>query len=85
MRGPHGGIELARSPETISLGEVVLAFEGNLHVLECLSTDGVCVIQPGCRLRRVLAEAERRQLEYLDGVTLADLLPVGGNLVEFQV
>ena len=53
------------------------------HLLECVETPGVCVIQPGCTLRRVLAEAERRQMEYLDGVTLASLLPRSGDVATF--
>jgi Rrf2 family nitric oxide-sensitive transcriptional repressor len=45
----------------------------------------VCVIQPGCTLRGVLAEAERRQMEYLDGVTLESLRPVTGDLVSMTI
>ena len=81
VRGPGGGIELARTPEAVSVGEVISTFEGNTHLLECIGTPGVCVIQPGCRLRGVLAEAERLQMEYLNGVTLADLVPEGLDLV----
>lgn len=84
VRGPTGGIELARPVETITVGELVRAFEGNMHLLECVSTPGVCVIQPGCRLRGVFAEAERRQMEYLDQVSIASLLPPEGDLVAFQ-
>jgi Rrf2 family nitric oxide-sensitive transcriptional repressor len=84
VRGPGGGIELAREPERISVGEVVRDFEErNIHLLECVDTPRVCVIQPGCTLRGVLAEAERRQMEYLDGVTLQSLLPAKGDLVTF--
>jgi Rrf2 family nitric oxide-sensitive transcriptional repressor len=74
-RGPGGGIELARSPGAITVGRVILDFEGNMHLLECVDTPGVCVIQPACALRKILAEAERIQMEYLDGVTLESLLP----------
>jgi Rrf2 family transcriptional regulator, nitric oxide-sensitive transcriptional repressor len=74
-RGPGGGIELARLPGAITVGRVILEFEGNMHLLDCIDTPGVCVIQPSCALRTVLAEAERRQMEYLDGVTLESLLP----------
>jgi Rrf2 family nitric oxide-sensitive transcriptional repressor len=76
VRGVGGGIELGRDPSQIRLGEVILAFEGNLHLLECVGTDNVCVIQDHCKLRTVLAKAERLQFEYLKGVRLADLLPV---------
>jgi Rrf2 family transcriptional regulator, nitric oxide-sensitive transcriptional repressor len=85
LRGPGGGIELARDAGEITVGGVLRAFEGrDVHLLECLDTPGVCVIQPGCNLRRALAEAERRQLEYLDGVTLAALLPAERGLVALK-
>ncbi len=85
LRGPGGGMELARAVEGITVGEVVRAFEGtNVHLLECVETPGVCVIQPGCTLRGVLAEAERRQMEYLDSVTLATLLPAKGGIASFR-
>lgn len=76
VRGAGGGIELARRSEDVRIGEVVRAFEGNLHLLECVGTDNVCVIQPHCKLRGVLAEAERIQVEYLNRVTLRDVLPI---------
>jgi len=75
IRGAGGGIELARNAEEISVGDVILAFEGNLHLLECVGTPDVCAIQRFCPLLNVLAEAERRQVEYLNSVTLADVLP----------
>lgn len=80
IRGIGGGIELARHPEDIVLGEVIEAFEGNMHLLECVSTDNVCAIQSFCKLKRVLAEAERVQLEYLNSVTLIDVVPTRSEL-----
>lgn len=75
VRGLGGGIELAVPLDEIRLGEVIERFEGNLHLLECVGTEGVCVIQPFCKLKGVLAEAERLQREYLNSVTLADVAP----------
>ncbi len=75
IRGIGGGIELAQQPEDIRLGDVVEAFEGNMHLLDCVATEDVCVIQSFCKLKGTLAEAERVQLEYLNGVTLADVAP----------
>jgi Rrf2 family nitric oxide-sensitive transcriptional repressor len=83
-RGPGGGIELARAPSTITVGRVVLDFEGNTHLLDCVGLPGQCVIQPGCRLRGVLAEAERIQMDYLNGVTLESLLPTPLDLAMFK-
>ena len=82
IRGIGGGLELARRPHQITVGQVVLDFEGNMHLLECIGVDGICTIQPACRLRGVLAEAERLQVEYLLGVRLSDVVKPGGQLVE---
>ncbi|MEQ8789810.1 MAG: Rrf2 family transcriptional regulator [Pirellulaceae bacterium] len=75
IRGIGGGIELARRPEEIRLGEVVEAFEGNMHLLECVAAEEVCAIESFCKLKGVLAEAERVQMDYLNSVTLADVAP----------
>jgi len=85
IRGAGGGIELARRADDIRVGQVVLDFEGQMHLLECVGTDEVCVIQPGCRLRRVLAEAERIQVEYLQAVRLSDVIQGDGQLVQVQL
>ena len=82
VRGIGGGIELAQQPDTIRLGEVVERFEGNLHLLDCVATENVCAIQPFCKLKGVLAEAERLQVEYLNSVTLADVAPTRRQLAK---
>jgi Rrf2 family nitric oxide-sensitive transcriptional repressor len=80
VRGAGGGIELARPAEGIRLGEVIAAFEGNMHLLECVGAKGVCVIESFCKLKRVLADAEDLQMAYLNGITLADVLPARRQL-----
>lgn len=80
VRGIGGGIELARTPESIRLGEVILVFEGNMHLLECVGATGVCVIESFCKLKSVLARAERVQMDFLNGTTLADVLPARKEL-----
>jgi Rrf2 family nitric oxide-sensitive transcriptional repressor len=83
-RGPNGGIELAIEPFAISVGRVVTDFEVNTHLLDCVGLPDQCVIQPGCTLRHVLAEAERRQMEYLNSVSLESLLPAPLDLAVFK-
>ena len=85
VRGMGGGVELTRAATEINLGEVILSIEGKLQLLECVKTDNVCVIQLGCKLRRVLAEAERIQLEYLRGIRLSDVVEPGQQLVDLGV
>ncbi len=80
VRGLGGGIELAKKADEIPLGEVVERFEGNMHLLDCIDTENVCAIQSFCKLKVVLAEAERVQLGYLNSVTLADVAPTPRQL-----
>ena len=80
IRGIGGGFELAQRPEDIRLGEVIVGVEGAVHLLDCIDTDDVCAIQSFCKLKGVLAEAERVQLEYLNGVTLRDVAPANRQL-----
>jgi Rrf2 family nitric oxide-sensitive transcriptional repressor len=76
IRGAGGGIELGRDAAQIRLGDVLLAFEGNLHLLECVGTENLCVIQNHCKLKIVFAKAERMQLDYLNEIRLTDVIPV---------
>jgi Rrf2 family nitric oxide-sensitive transcriptional repressor len=73
VRGPKGGIALARPPETITVGEVVRLLERGQAMVECFRADGGhCVLTPTCRLKGMLAGAGERFLAELDRYTLAD-------------
>ncbi|MBM4068995.1 MAG: Rrf2 family transcriptional regulator [Planctomycetes bacterium] len=80
IRGAGGGIELGKPAVDISVGAVVAAFEGDVHLLECLGRDGVCIIESFCKLKKVLARAEDLQRDYLAGVSLQDVLPSRAKL-----
>jgi len=78
-RGAHGGYELARSPETIPMSEVLRALEGPLapmicatddpnHALDCDRTSSCTVNFLWIRVRDAIAGA-------LETMTLADLVP----------
>lgn len=71
-RGRHGGAMLARPIHTIKLGEVIRDFE-SIALLDCLATEGVCVIEGRCKLQNILAEGQRRMLTYFDEFTMEDL------------
>ena len=85
VRGVGGGLELTRSPQDIRVGEVIEAFEGSMHLLDCVAIPNLCAIQPGCRLRGVLAEAERIQREYLNGVRLSDVIQSNSDIVQLTL
>lgn len=72
--GRGGGVRLAQLPADIDVADVVGAFEGRQGVLECVAEPQVCVLEPGCRLRRKLIAAEAAFYDELAGTTLADLV-----------
>jgi FeS assembly SUF system regulator len=73
VRGSGGGYRLARSPETITVADVIAALEGQTALTECnaltkkCSQDAVCAIRDNWRLiHRVIMTA-------LESLTLADM------------
>jgi Rrf2 family nitric oxide-sensitive transcriptional repressor len=76
-RGNGGGIQLARSPNLISIGAVVRNSEGDLDIVECFNETEIttCALFPSCLLRGALMQAKESFLATLDQVTLADCLP----------
>jgi Rrf2 family nitric oxide-sensitive transcriptional repressor len=79
--GRSGGIELARDPALIRIGEVMRVMETNLNFVECFNTaKNTCPIQPVCRLKGALREAGSAFIAVLDRYTLADVVGSGGAL-----
>jgi Rrf2 family transcriptional regulator, nitric oxide-sensitive transcriptional repressor len=73
QRGIGGGFRLARSPQSVNLGEIVRALEARHALVECFRQDGgACVLTPRCRLKQRLAAAQEAFLRELDRTTLAD-------------
>jgi len=75
-RGAHGGYQLARPPEAISVGEVIRALEGAVVPFACVSDSAAtpCVRGEGaCAARRVWEKVRDRLTEALDATTLSDL------------
>jgi Rrf2 family nitric oxide-sensitive transcriptional repressor len=81
VRGKGGGLQLARAPDRIRIGEVVRETEGQSLVAECFAEEGGdCCISAGCRLRGVLHDAVNAFYAVLDRYTLADLVANAGEL-----
>ncbi len=78
QRGRSGGLQLARPPERISIGQVFRTFEAGVPFTECFDpATNTCPIVAECRLRSYIARAVEAFYEELDEVTLEDL--VQGN------
>lgn len=74
LRGAHGGFELARAPEHISVLEVVEALEGPLSSSVCdADAAGGCLKSPSCAASAVWGRATGALREVFASTTLAEL------------
>ncbi|MGH8505795.1 MAG: RrF2 family transcriptional regulator [Stenotrophobium sp.] len=71
-RGRGGGIVLGRDVAEIRLGEVILAMEEDMSIVDCQALE--CILQPACSLKTALDRGGRAFIAELNEVTLADLL-----------
>ncbi len=78
-RGKRGGFCLARSPEEITVADVVRAVEAEEPLFDCLSSVRGCKARPTCLLRQRFLEAEKELFSNLSHTSLADLLHSGNG------
>jgi Rrf2 family protein len=81
MRGREGGYWLAKPPGEISYGEIVRLTRGSLGLLPCASRLAYqqctnCISEEKCRLHRVMLMVRDETARILDGLTLADPVPL---------
>jgi Rrf2 family protein len=78
-RGRVGGYMLIRTPESVSLGEVLRTLDGPIAPLPCLSRRAYqrcddCRDEATCQIRRVFGDLYAGYLLMVESLTLADLL-----------
>jgi Rrf2 family protein len=81
QRGRDGGYWLARPPETISYGEIVRLTQGSLALVPCASRQSYvpceqCVQEDQCRIRALMLTVRDATADILDGISLADPVPM---------
>jgi Rrf2 family nitric oxide-sensitive transcriptional repressor len=77
LRGPRGGLRLARPASAIHVGDVIRGTEPDRTLVACAG----CAIQPGCALPGVLDKAMAAFMAVLDAYMVADLVASRGVLV----
>ena len=81
-RGAHGGYELAREPQDIRMGEILRALEGPIAPMMCATDDPehavVCDRSSKCSVNVLWVRVRDAVTGALDGMTLADLVPLPG-------
>lgn len=73
-RGAHGGYALSRSPEAISVADVIDAMEGPISLTECAEATGNCAQEPVCSVRGNWQWINRAIRVALESVTLAEMV-----------
>jgi Rrf2 family protein len=73
VRGPQGGVRLARKAEEISLLEIVEAIEGPLALSECTRTPPVCPRASACPVHPIWNRCQEQLRQTLASVSLASL------------
>ena len=75
LRGKGGGYRLTRAPGEYTLGEILRLTEGSLDPVACAEESYTeCSRRGFCLSRPVWQELDKIINEYLDGITLEDLL-----------
>lgn len=75
QRGRNGGLELAREPKDIVIGDVFRALEAPVPLAECFAdVDNTCPLTSACRLRTALTEAANAFYKTLDPISLDTLV-----------
>ncbi|QEL16342.1 RrF2 family transcriptional regulator [Limnoglobus roseus] len=74
--GRTGGYVLTSPPERITLGQVIRHFDGVLAPIGCVSATAFedCSQSNCCRFRRVMLDVRNMVANYLDNVTLAQVV-----------
>lgn len=82
-RGPNGGYYLSRSPEAITVKEIIQAAEGDIALVECVNgkapkkKKGVCSFEGSCVTQTVWQEATDKLNDYFTSLTLKNLCERG--------
>ena len=85
IRGPKGGFLLSRSPDKITVGDIVRSVEGQIAPIDCVAEsvigcnpeewdNDICKKADDCLSRIVWLRLSKSITDVLDGLTLADVI-----------
>jgi len=74
-RGKQGGYMLAKEPSQYTVGQILRITEGSLAPVSCLEDDtNLCDRAPFCKTLSVWAGLDKVVADYVDSITLQDIL-----------
>lgn len=85
-RGYQGGYKLAKAPDKLTVGEILRQTEGGLAPVACLDTEeNVCERKDECITLPVWEGLYKVITEYLDNITLQDILDSGTDVYNYSI
>lgn len=84
-RGARGGVSLARTPEEISLLEVVEAIDGPIALNECTHSVSSCTFGDTCPLRALWCEAQSDLVDRLRSTNFGQFIQQAAQIVSEPV
>jgi Rrf2 family protein len=73
-RGMYGGYRLTKHPKEINLKEIIEALEGDFSLVECVDNPLKCKRSSLCVSREVWKGLKEKMQEFLESLTLQDLV-----------
>ncbi|MBI1386842.1 MAG: Rrf2 family transcriptional regulator [bacterium] len=73
IRGKNGGFTFKRPPAQITIADVVIAIDSDAAQFDCSWEERGCELHAGCSLVNLFHEAQKRMLEVLEQMTIADI------------
>lgn len=80
VRGPKGGHMLAKSPEQITVGEIVNLLEGGINLTDCIENPDTCNRSSSCLTRAIWQEATKAMYDKLNSMTLSEMIKWGKSI-----
>lgn len=73
-RGARGGYALSKSPDEITLLEIIRACEGDIVLSDCVESAEFCIKHDECLMNRFWMDFNNHITTYLEGKTLSDIV-----------
>lgn len=80
FRGSKGGHMLTKTPQEITVGEIVALLEGGHELIRCADNPHQCRRANLCATRYVWQEASRAMYDRINAITFGDLLNLDDEL-----
>ncbi|MBD3304842.1 Rrf2 family transcriptional regulator [candidate division KSB3 bacterium] len=73
-RGSGGGFALARSPEHISLKDIIEVIEGKVYLVNCLLNPSQCERSTSCPISPIWLAIQNMVVEVIASITIDDII-----------